>query len=58
MKIEQIKLNPIEMYSEMACCIAYCIGATSENVEEIANKVPEVIITECIDTIRNKMKNL
>ena len=40
MKIDKIKLHPIEMCSEMACCIDYCIGATYENVEEIANKIP------------------
>lgn len=39
-EIDKIKLHPIEMCSEMACCIAYCIGATYENVEEIANKIP------------------
>lgn len=38
MEIDKIKLHPIEICSEMAYCIAYCIGATYNNVEEIANK--------------------
>lgn len=45
------------MCSEMACCIAYCIGATSDNVEEIANKIPEDMVFECIDMIRDKVEN-
>ena len=46
MEIDKIKIHPIEMCSEMACCIAYCIGATSDNVEEIANKIPEDMVWE------------
>lgn len=56
MEIEEIKLHPIEMCSEMACCIAYCIGATSESVEKVANKIPEDMVLECIDMIRDKVK--
>lgn len=36
MKIDKIKLHSIEIYNEMACCIAYCIGATYDNVEDIS----------------------
>ena len=57
MEIDKIKIHPIEMCSEMACCIAYCIGATSDNVEEIANKIPEDMVFECIDIIRDKVKD-
>lgn len=57
MEIDKIKIHPIEMCSEMACCIAYCIGATSDNVEEIANKIPEDMVFECIDMIRDKVEN-
>ena len=57
MEIDKIKLHPIEMCNEMACCIAYCIGATSKNVEEIANQIPEDMVLECIDMIRNKVKD-
>lgn len=57
MEIDKIKIHPIEMCSEMACCIAYCIGATSDNVEEIANKIPEDMVFECIDMIRDKVKD-
>lgn len=44
MKIDEIKLHPIEMCNEMACCIAYCIGATYDNVEEIASQIPEDMV--------------
>lgn len=57
MEIDKIKIHPVEMCSEMACCIAYCIGATSDNVEEIANKIPEDMVFECIDMIRDKVEN-
>lgn len=57
MEIDKIKLHPIEMCNEMACCIAYCIGATSENVEEIANQISEDMVFECVDMIRDKVKN-
>ena len=57
MKIDKIKLHPIEIYNEMACCIAYCIGATSENVEEIANQIPEDMVFECVEMIRDKVKD-
>ena len=57
MEIDEIKLHPMEICSEMACCIAYCIGATYDNVEEIANQIPEDIVLECIDMIRDKVKD-
>ena len=57
MEIDKIKIHPIEMCSEMACCIAYCIGATYDNVEEIANQIPEDMVFEYIDMIRDKIKD-
>lgn len=57
MKIDKIKLYPMEICSEMACCIAYCIGATYDNVEQIANQIPEDMVLECIDMIRDKVKD-
>ena len=57
MEIDKIKLHPIEMCNEMACCIAYCIGATSENVEEIAYQIPEDMVFGFIDMIREKVKD-
>ena len=57
MEIDKIKLHPIEIYNEMACCIAYCIGATYDNVEEIADQIPEDMVFECIDMIRDKIKD-
>lgn len=56
MKVEKIKIHPVEMGNQMACCIAYCIGANHENVEEIANKIPESVVDECIVMIRDKME--
>ncbi len=58
MKIDKIKLHPIEIYNGMACCIAYCIGATFENVEEIANRIPVETVGECIEMIRNKIETI
>ena len=57
LEIDKIKISPIEICNEMALCIAYCIGATSDNVEEKANKIPENVILECIDIIRNRMES-
>lgn len=57
MEIDKIKLHPIEICNEMACCIAYCIGATYENVEEIASQIPEDKVFECVEMIRNKVKD-
>ena len=51
-RVEQIKLHPSELYSSMAICMAYCIGATHDNVEQIANTITNDEIEECIDTIR------
>lgn len=56
MEIDEIKLHLMEICSEMACCIAYCIGATYDNVEEIANQIPEDMVLECIEIIRDKVK--
>ena len=55
--IEEIKLHPIELYSEVAFCIAYCIGATYDNAEKIANIITEDEIEDCIDLIRSRMCN-
>ena len=57
MEIDKIKLHPMEICSEMACCIAYCIGATYDNVEQIANQIPEDMVLECVDMIRHKVKD-
>lgn len=57
MKIDEIKLHPIEIYNEMACCIAYCIGATYNNVEEIADQISREMVFECIDMIRDRVKD-
>lgn len=57
MEIDKIKLHPIGICNEMACCIAYCIGATYENVEEIASQIPEDKVFECVEMIRNKVKD-
>lgn len=57
MEIDKIILHPIEMYNEMACCIAYCVGATYDNIEKIANKISEDMVLECIDMIRGKIKD-
>lgn len=56
-KVELIKLHPIEIHSEMAFCIAYCIGATYDNAEQIANQITEDEIEDCIDLIRSRMCN-
>lgn len=57
MEIDEIKLHPMEICSEMACCIAYCIGAMYDNVEEIANQIPEDMVLERIEMIREKVKD-
>ena len=54
-EINEIKLHPIELKNEVACCIAYCIGATYENVEQIANTITEEEIEDCISRIRMRM---
>ena len=54
-KIKEIELHPIEIYSEMACCIAYCIGATYDNVEEIANTLTNTEVWDCIGLIRERI---
>ena len=57
-EVKDIKLYPIEMYSEMACCIAHCIGATYDNVEEVANTIPDEEVWKCIELIRERIGNL
>lgn len=54
-KVGQIELHPIEMYNEMACCMAYCIGATYDNVEEIASKFTNTEVWDCLDLIRERL---
>lgn len=54
-KVNDIKLHPIELKSEVACCIAYCIGATYDNVEAIANTITDSEIEDCINRIRSRM---
>ena len=55
-KVEDIKLYPVELYSEVAFSIAYCIGATYDNAEEIANKLSICEIEDCIKLIRERME--
>lgn len=57
MEIDKIKLHPIEIHNEMACCIAYCIGATYDNVEEIADQISSEMVFECIEMIRDRVKD-
>lgn len=54
-EVNKIKLHPIELKSEVAICIAYCIGATYENAEQIANTITEEEINDCIERIRSRM---
>lgn len=54
-KVEKIKLHPTELYSEVALCIAYCIGATYDNAERIANQITEDEIEDCVNLIRSRM---
>lgn len=54
-EVDDIKLHPAEIVNELACCIAYCIGADYENVEKIADTITLEEITDCIELIRNRM---
>lgn len=54
-EVNNIKLSNVELYNEVACCIAYCIGADYENVEKIADTITEEEIEDCISRIRNRM---
>lgn len=56
-KTEQTGLHPIEMYNEMACCMAYCVGATYDNVEEIANGFTGIEVLDCFELIRERLKD-
>lgn len=54
-KVELIKLHPIEMGSIMCACIAHCIGATYDNLEEIERTITEEEVCDCIELIRERM---
>ena len=54
-EVNDIKLHRIELKNEVACCIAYCIGATYDNVETIANTITDEEIEDCISRIRSRM---
>lgn len=54
-KVELIKLHPIEMCSIMCSCIAHCIGATYDNLEEIERTITEDEVCDCIELIRERM---
>ena len=43
---------------ELGNNFTYCIGVTSENVEEIANRIPVETVGECIEMIRNKIETI
>ena len=57
LKQNKVKIPPLEFYNELAVCMAYCIGATKDNVSEIANKITIHEIEECANQIRNMMLN-
>lgn len=52
MKINPIKLHPFEITSELAYTIAYCIGASYDDEEEIANLIPHDLIMDVLTYIR------
>ena len=54
-KVELIKLDPTEMFSEMAFTMAYCVGADYENAEEIANNFTPEEVEGCITLIRERL---
>ena len=54
-KVELIQLHEAEIASEMAFTMAYCIGATYDNAEKIANSFSPEEICECILLIREKL---
>ena len=56
-KVRKIELHPAELYSEMARCIAYCIGATYDDAGQIADLITEDEIMDCIDLVRSRMCN-
>lgn len=56
-QIKDIKLDPIELRSEVALCIAYCIGASYDDAIKIASAITEKEIDDCIFLIRNRMNN-
>ena len=54
-EVSDISLCSTELYNEVAFCIAYCIGATYENAEQIANTITVEEIEDCISRIRMRM---
>jgi hypothetical protein len=54
-KVELIQLHEAEIVSEMALTMAYCIGATYDNAEKIANSFTPEEIYECVTLIREKL---
>ncbi len=53
--VEKIKYHPFEMRSEMAFAMAHCIGANSENDQEVADSFTLDEIEDCIDLIRERL---
>lgn len=52
---KNIKLHPTELHSEVALCIAYCLGATYDNAERIAKQITKEEIIDCVHLIRCRM---
>lgn len=48
-------MSQLELYNEVALCMAYCMGATKENAKEIAENITILEISKCISEIRNMM---
>lgn len=48
-------MSQLELYNQVALCMAYCTGATKENAKEIANSLTLLEISKCINEIRNMM---
>ena len=51
-KVEKIKLYEEELISDVAFCIAYCIGANYDNDEEVANSIDRDEIVDVVFAIR------
>ena len=56
-KTERTGLHPIEMYNEMALCMAYCIGATYDNAEEVSNEFTGKEVMDCFEFIKERLKH-
>ena len=54
-KVGWIKLHPAEMFSEIAFVMAHCIGADSENEQEIADSFTLEEKEDCIALIRKRL---